>query len=240
MVLGLAGATQLLLVPGKSRGEEQPARMIGTLRAERILFLGNSLTYHGPKPDIKWAGNWGMAASSRDRDFVHLLAAAINSRTKGKLHLEPPSGKASSGIENILNIADILERGYADYQASRIKKQLQWKADLVIVQCGENVVAEGFRPGAFKKALQAMLDDLKASSNPHIFVTGNILNSNPKLDEIKRQVCAEDPTRRTFVDISAYRQSDQVNGLFGHLNDQGMKLIAETLLAAILQRASAQ
>ncbi len=34
----------------------------GTLRADRILFLGNSLTLHGPKPEIQWTGNWGMAA----------------------------------------------------------------------------------------------------------------------------------------------------------------------------------
>ena len=33
----------------------------------RILFVGNSITLHGPKADIGWDGNWGMAASCQKR-----------------------------------------------------------------------------------------------------------------------------------------------------------------------------
>jgi hypothetical protein len=43
----------------------------------RILFLGNSITLHGPKADIGWTGNWGMAASSEDKDYVHLVTSAL-------------------------------------------------------------------------------------------------------------------------------------------------------------------
>jgi hypothetical protein len=67
-------------------GQETKAQKIGALKADRILFLGNSLTLHGPKPEIKWTGNWGMAASAQDKDYVHLLTAAINGqRTSGPL-----------------------------------------------------------------------------------------------------------------------------------------------------------
>ena len=43
----------------------------------RILFVGNSITLHGPRPQIGWTNNWGMAASSLDKDYVHLLQKKI-------------------------------------------------------------------------------------------------------------------------------------------------------------------
>ena len=34
----------------------------------KVLFLGNSITKHGPKADIDWSGNWGMAATAEAND----------------------------------------------------------------------------------------------------------------------------------------------------------------------------
>jgi hypothetical protein len=210
---------------------------LGTLNADRILFLGNSLTLHGPKAEIGWHGNWGMAASAQEKDFVHLLAAAMDARTGGRLVLEPTPIDGTNAAENVLNIANILEREYAGYEAAKIQKQLDWKANIVVLQCGENVPPQGFDADVFQKSLKALLDDLKAATNPQIFVTGNILWGNPGLDEIKRKVCAEDPAHRTFVDISAYQSDIPTNGPVGHPSDAGMRLIAETLFAAISQQA---
>lgn len=218
-------------------GKDPEVQKIGALRADRILFLGNSLTLHGPRPEIGWTDNWGMAASAPDKDYVHLLTTAIDARTKGKLLLEPTPVKGNAGAENVLNIADILERGYATYEASRIRKQLAWKADIVVVQCGENVPAKDFDPRAFGKAFGTLLDDLKAASNPQIFVTGSILSANAEMDKIKQKACAEDPAHRTFVDISDYAKGTEVIGRFAHPNDKGMKLIADRLFAAIAKRA---
>ena len=36
------------------------------------LILGNSITLHSPCS--YWWGSWGMAASSAEHDFVHILA----------------------------------------------------------------------------------------------------------------------------------------------------------------------
>ncbi|MSR60578.1 MAG: hypothetical protein EXS05_23540 [Planctomycetaceae bacterium] len=227
----------LVLVVHFGETEVLGQQKIGSLKADRILFLGNSLTLHGPKAEIGWTGNWGMAASAQDKDFVHLLTAAIDARTGGRLKIEPPPVDSSKSTENVINIASIVEQGYASYQAAKIRRQLDWMADVVIVQCGENVPPNGFDPEAFKKGLQALLNDLKNSSNPQIFVTSTILWGNPGLDEIKRKVCAEDPALRTFVDVSAYGLNIPVNGPVGHPSDTGMKLIADTLFAAICRKA---
>ena len=54
-----------------------------------------------------------------------------------------PTTNADGSVDqcesNVINIADVFERGYASYNASKIKKQLAWKADIVILQFGENI-----------------------------------------------------------------------------------------------------
>ena len=40
-------------------------------------MIGNSITRHPPLPSIGWTGDWGMAASSREKDFAHLTGAAL-------------------------------------------------------------------------------------------------------------------------------------------------------------------
>jgi hypothetical protein len=39
----------------------------------RVLVLGNSITQHGPSDAVGWTGDWGMAATSIEKDFVHVL-----------------------------------------------------------------------------------------------------------------------------------------------------------------------
>ena len=40
---------------------------------KRVMFVGNSITLHGVKPEIGWHGAWGMAASSKENDYCHFL-----------------------------------------------------------------------------------------------------------------------------------------------------------------------
>ena len=62
--------------------------MLGTLlfNPVRILFLGNSITLHGPKPDIGWTGNWGMAASAEEmtRTVDQVETVSVELRDAGR------------------------------------------------------------------------------------------------------------------------------------------------------------
>ncbi len=239
----------VLMLPCHSQEGAKPA-MLGTMRAESILILGNSVTLHGPAEQLGWPHHCGMAASSPEKDYVHLLAAAIDARTGGHLRLSPKETQ-EGGIAvapNIVNIADIFERNYSTYTDERLRGQLDLNADIVVLQLGENVVMDTFDPEAFRAGLQRLMAGLKAGSDPCIFVTSHILGANAAMDGIKREVCAEDPERRVFVDLSQFGQ-DPANFasaephytgvIVGHPGDKGMATIADALLKAMVERGEA-
>jgi lysophospholipase L1-like esterase len=228
---------------GLSAGNARTAEIrLGHLKAEKILFLGNSITAVPQRNEKIW---WGLSASTPAKDYAHLLAAAIDAKTGGSLAMLPttaPTTKPDGSVEqcdsNVINIADVFERGYASYDAAQIAKQLAWKADIVILQFGENIPPATFKADVFRQGLQKLLADLKATGNPHIVMAGYILGSNATVDEIKRKLCEEDPNHRVFVDLSSVGKDPANMGEYGHPNDKGMALIAETLFQAILAHSA--
>lgn len=216
-----------------------PENRLGNMKAERILFLGNSITACPPN----W---WGLSASTAVKDYAHLLASAIDAKTGGRLTMIPTTAPTSSsdgsvdlGKSNVINIADVFERGYSSYRAAKISKQLAWKADIVVLQFGENIPPTTFNADIFKNSLKTLVADLKASGNPHIFMPSYILGASATIDQMKRDICAEDPTHRVFVDLSSVGKDPSNMGAYGHPGDKGMALIAETLFKAILAHSAA-
>jgi DUF1680 family protein len=215
---------------------------LGNMKAGKILFLGNSITAVPLAEGKPW---WGASASDSAKDYAHLLSDAIEAKTGGKLTLLPttgqytkPDGSVDQNDSNVINIADVFERGYASYNAAKVTKQLAWKADIVILQFGENIPSATFNAGVFKTGLKKLVADLKESSNPHIFMVGYILGANSTVDGIKRDICAEDPTHRVFVDMSGVGKDPANIGALAHPSDKGMALIAQTLLTAILAHSA--
>ena len=47
---------------------------------KKVLFIGNSITRHGPKPEIGWPNDWGMAASAPEKDYVHQTVALLEEK----------------------------------------------------------------------------------------------------------------------------------------------------------------
>jgi hypothetical protein len=229
--------------------------MLGEMRAGSILFLGNSVTLHGPSEEAGWPNNCGMAASVPENDYVHLLAARIAERTGTELRVSAteseatgPDGAAVTLGQNVINIADIFERNYGTYEDARLEAQLSLEADIVVLQFGENMPRETFDPDAYGGGLRRLVAGLKASGDPSIFMAGQILGAGGAIDEIKQQVCAEDPEHRVFVDLSAFG-ADATNlasaepyfqgVITGHPGDKGMEFIATKLFEAMEAHATA-
>ncbi len=211
----------------------RPAR-IGGLRADRVLFLGNSITLHGPLAEIGWTGNWGMAASAEDKDYVHLLTARIAQAAGAKPEVR------------VRNIADF-ERQYGTFEVAKgLKAEIEFKPDIVVVAIGENVPALDTEAAkaAYAAAFARLLAQLKEAGSPALFVRSSFW-PDPAKDDIMKRASAE--ASATFIDIAslgreeanAARSERKIDhaGVAAHPGDRGMQAIAEAIWAAIQTRS---
>lgn len=232
---------------------EANAAKLGHINANKILFLGNSITFC-PQPTNAedW---WGLSASAPEKDYAHLLTQKINTASGGSLAITPPNPSQGSPEDtstfgetrwrygyplpnyngNILNLCDLFELNFNTWDNARIQNQINAQPDIVILQLGENM--SGGTNQQFASALDSLLTALTNSSNPHIFVTSHILGTNAAVDNIKRQVCAQDPSHRVFVDLSAVQFGTGNLGAYNHPSDQGMAVIADQIFGTMTTHA---
>lgn len=221
-----------LVVAAASAGGAEPsapARWSGR-KIERILILGNSITLHAPAKKIGWEANWGMAASAQEKDYVHVLVDSI---------------ARLSGVRPEMQVANIaeFERRYESYDlATKLKKHVDFKPDVIVVAIGENVptLATDDAKAKYKESFLKLLTTLKTSGQPTIFVR-SCFWANKAKDDIMRTAC--DTAGGVFVDIGKlgkdtanYARSERSfahAGVANHPGDRGMKAIADALLAAI-------
>ncbi len=212
--------------------------IMGDMNVNKILFLGNSITFSpGPILEIGWEGNWGMAASAVEKDYVHLLTSAVATEAGGV-----PTTMVS-------NIADDFERSYTNpgYDVNVVfASQLAFEADVVILQIAENIGSSldtETDKALFEQRLGELLTALKGRGQPEIFVTSGIMNANAIKDQIKQTLCAAMDC--VFVDLNAFRAdplhyaySDAYqtfspeaygSGVTIHPGDTGMAMIADTV-----------
>ena len=233
LLLVLSGAVAGVLPVQAADAPAIPVR-IGKLAAARVLYLGNSITLHGPAPAIGWTGNWGMAASAKEKDYVWLLTAdlAKASGTRPEIHVR--------------NIADF-EREHTTFDlAKEFKTELAFVPDIIIFAIGENV-AELTTDQAkveYAAAYLKLIVTFRQAGKPTNFVR-SCFWPNPTKDEIMRNAATVGGA--VFVDI-AKLGSDETNaaraerkiehaGVAGHPGDKGMRAIADALLIAIQQQA---
>lgn len=196
----------------------------------KVLFLGNSITLHGPKADIGWTGNWGMAASSAEKDYVHLVTAGLTRA----------AGKAPQIL--VRNIASF-ERDYTSFDLEKqLRDAIDFQADLIILAIGENVkgLSSPEEETAFAKQVLRLLKLMKGDRSPTLVIRSSFWPNVPK-DRALRQVC--DQLQGRFVDLKGIGASPENRaslereykhqGVAAHPGDRGMRAIAEAILQAL-------
>ena len=113
----------------------------------RIAFVGNSITRHGKAPQLGWEGDWGMAASSKERDYVHLVMRKFREK-----------GIAVSAC--ICNGAH-WEQTYGEaFDLEYFQQVKRFRPDILIMRLVENCPVEGFCPERFSVAYDRLIQYL--------------------------------------------------------------------------------
>ena len=192
---------------------------------KNVLFVGNSITLHGANPSIGWTGNWGMAASAPERDYVHLTAAALTERY-GAINWCIAQGAT---WERAFNDDSILPTHYA---AAR-----EFAADIVFIRIGENTSRELLKTEDYQAAFTRMVQFFTPGAE-RIVVT-DLFWASPAIDDpIRAAGAANGWTMVSLGDLGAQDKMKAIGlfehaGVAGHPGDEGMRAIADRILAAL-------
>jgi len=201
---------------------QEPAA--GSLRIIRkVLFIGDSITLNPPRETLGWKGNWGMAASASEKDFVHLFYA--------KLCAAQPEPKP----ELVISGRDVAVAGRLDQTLTNLDRLKAVGADLIVIQLGENEGEKDF--GTFEELYGRLVIGLKGDQKPIILCTGvwNRHEEPARQDGMIRAVCLRQ--RSHFVPIApippgcdAGSEGRFTNwGVNWHPGDKGMQHYADAL-----------
>lgn len=189
----------------------------------KITFLGNSITRHMPKPEIGWEHDWGMAASSLETDYVHVMLDALTKKYGAVDYCICSLSKWEREYWNL----DILK----EYQAA-----VDFDADIVIVRIAENVwgVRDRLEELPLNKYWDYMIKFF-TTSKTKILVTDDFWSWDT-IDKPIHKVCADNNYKLIKLGDIGADPTNKALGKFAHPgveihpNDKGMREIAERIL----------
>lgn len=196
----------------------------------RIAIIGNSLTSHAISEKIGWTHQSGMAASSLEKDYVHLLATWLSET--------PHNYNVKLRLSNIAPF----ERN-PNIILSNIDSLISFNPEVVIFQLGENV-AETDDLNLFKQKYIELVNRFDGYNRITICTTPFFpdANKNAALEEVALQTSSYlvDLSSLVLLDSQNYAK-DEVNylgdrtlwkasGIGIHPGDVGMENIAKRLL----------
>lgn len=195
---------------------------------KKVLFFGNSITRHEPNESIGWSGDWGMAASAKEKDYVHLVVAALDN-VYGKVDYCIAQGAMWEW--EYVRTEEVLDEYY-----SAIK---DFDADIVIIRIGENITAAKHLNVNCKPYFAKAVDFLSGNAEK-VVITDMFWYS--VYNDCLREVCEE--KGHIFCHLTDLEEDERTmaiglfehKGVAGHPGDFGMQCIADRILDKILNR----
>ena len=192
---------------------------------KRIMFVGNSITLHGVRPEIGWHGDWGMAASGKEKDYVHLIMSKTKENNKDCAFCICQVAAFESDYKNG-------EEYYNRYQNAR-----SFEADIIIMRFVENCPKDGFDEAIFKKQAKGIIDNLNPTGKAKIIVTTSFWH-HPGDNALKELANENNLPLITLGDLGE-KDEMKAKGLFSHLGvanhpgDLGMETIAYRIFTVL-------
>jgi len=128
-------------------------------KGKRVMFVGNSITLHGPNESLGWFNRCGMAASSLDKDYVHILMSNVQAK--------------DSDASFCICQAAGWERGYKEgapamekYEAAR-----DFEADVIVMRIIENCKVAEFDAEVFFEQYDEFIKYLNKTGKAKIILT---------------------------------------------------------------------
>ena len=181
----------------------------------RVLFVGNSTSKHMPKPSIGWDNDCGMAASSIDKDYVHLIVEKVKK-------YDPFVSFSIFQVASFEREFDTMDiKDFCKYAA-------EFKADIIVMFFGANVNKEYDKmenpPMTFGSAYETMRNELATNENCKIFHSQGFY-IREKLNAEKKAVAEK--YGDTYMSIDEIIATPLSRGRFNHPGDEGMQMIAD-------------
>ena len=214
-------------VPAKDQLKDQDCiRFYNTAgRGKRILFVGNSITLHGIRPEIGWHGCWGMAASAAEKDYVHL--------TMERAQKIDPDGafcicQVSDWERQFVHGEGVLEQ-YAYARA--------FEADIILLRMVENCPKKDYEYGLFLRQLDGLVRYLDGTGCAKVIATTGFWKH--PADEAIRAWAQQHNAPLCYLGELGERDEMKAIGQFehkgvaNHPSDAGMQAIADAIWAEL-------
>jgi hypothetical protein len=185
-----------------------------------VVILGNSITRASENPSIGWNNNWGMAATKREFDYLHLLTAEMKLRNPDIKVSAIPTGE--------------FEVDFVNFNLSYFSEMKALKPDLLILRFGENTKLDHPQLSNFEGKYAALIEYFK-ENNPDIKILAvGSFWGNPVVDAAMKK-------HSKFVTLTPLL-NDITNQAFGqfesysvavHPSDKGMRAIKDIIWEAL-------
>lgn len=192
----------------------------------KVLIVGNSITRHPPASEIGWENDCGMAASSPEKDYVHLLYKKLN--------------KNASYCFLVMQMADF-EQSFQQKGANEedIRRIHEFSPEIIVGRLSENVSSQNCANNAWFNEYGRLLKACGNAESKYIITTG--FWKSDEVDKQTRCLAAENDWK--LVELGDLGEDSAMQagkkfwhaGVSVHPGDAGMRIIAERIYQAVLE-----